>query len=83
MILFLAQRYNNYLNCTNKYEYILQLLTHFNLICGLHISNLLYHANSTFFKYVINFAINYTTQKEKRIENNPNAPKFKLEITML
>lgn len=29
------------------------------------------------------FAINYTTQKEKRIENNPNASKIKLEITML
>ena len=46
-------------------------------------SNLLYHSNSTFFKYVSNFAINYTTQKEKRIENNPNAQKFKLEITIL
>ena len=29
------------------------------------------------------FAINYTAQKEKRIENNPNALKIKLEITML
>ena len=32
--------------------------------------------------HLSNFAINYTTQKEKRIENNPNAPKIKLEITM-
>ena len=29
------------------------------------------------------FAINYTIEKEKRIENNPNASKIKLEITML
>ena len=33
--------------------------------------------------HLSNFAINYTAQKEKRIENNPNALKFKLEITML
>ena len=33
--------------------------------------------------HMSNFAINYTTQKEKRIENNPNALKFKLEITIL
>ena len=33
--------------------------------------------------HLSNFAINYTTQKEKRIENNPNASKIKLEITML
>ena len=78
MILFLVQRYNNYLNQTNKYEDILQLLTNFNLICNLRshksfIFESYYHANSTFFKYVSKFAINYTTQKEKRIENNPNA----------
>ena len=33
--------------------------------------------------HLSNFAINYTAQKEKRIENNPNALKIKLEITML
>ena len=33
--------------------------------------------------HLSNFAINYTAQKEKRIENNPNASKIKLEITML
>ena len=33
--------------------------------------------------HLSNFAINYTAQKEKRIENNPNASKFKLEITIL
>ena len=31
-ILFLVQRYNNYLNQTNKYESIVQLLAHFNSI---------------------------------------------------
>ena len=33
--------------------------------------------------HLSNFAINYTIEKEKRIENNPNASKIKLEITML
>ena len=33
--------------------------------------------------HLSNFAINYTIEKEKRIESNPNALKIKLEITML
>ena len=46
-----------------------------------HINRLFLNITRT--PHLSNFAINYTIEKEKRIENNPNALKIKLEITML